>query len=263
MTPMDETERVASYEEIELGQLATGLAAHLSRARRRGVKRLPARPAPAVSAGPRAVVATPQAPRHAAPEGPDERIRRLASAAGDLESLATLVAGCEACSLCQTRSQTVFGEGHPKARVMFVGEAPGFHEDRLGRPFVGDAGGMLDRIITKGMGLARGDLYIANILKCRPPENRDPSALEKTLCTGWLQRQIELVNPEVLIPLGRHAAGHLLQRDDSMGKMRARVHHLAGRKIVPTYHPAYLLRTPSAKKDCWKDIQRAMAEVDG
>ena len=123
------------------------------------------------------------------------------------------------------------------------------------------AGALLTDIITKGMGLARERVYIANVLKCRPPDNRDPTPEEKTLCTPWLDRQIELVNPAVLIPLGRHAAGHVLKTDSSLGRLRGRVHTALGRKVVPTYHPSYLLRNPADKKACWQDIQIAMAEL--
>ncbi|MDP6409597.1 MAG: uracil-DNA glycosylase [Planctomycetota bacterium] len=172
------------------------------------------------------------------------------------------MAACQACGLCETRTQTVFMDGPARARVMFVGEAPGADEDRLGVPFVGRAGQLLTDIITKGMGLERSAVAIANVLKCRPPSNRDPSRWEKELCTPWLERQIELVAPEVLIPLGRHASGHLLTSDASMGAMRGRVHELGGRRVVPTFHPAYLLRSPSRKRECWQDIQRAMAELE-
>jgi DNA polymerase len=146
-------------------------------------------------------------------------------------------------------------------RRHLVGEAPGYHEDEQGVPFVGRAGALLTDIVTKGMGVAREDVYIANVLKCRPPENRDPTAEEKRICTGWLDRQIELVRPKVLVPLGRHAAGHLLQSDAAMGRLRGRVHERGPYKIVPTFHPAYLLRNPEEKRACWQDIQLAMKEL--
>ena len=141
---------------------------------------------------------------------------------------------------------------------MFVGEAPGQHEDEQGVPFVGRAGQLLTDIIEKGMGLRRAEVYIANVLKCRPPGNRDPEPLEKALCTPYLDRQIELVAPEVILPLGLHATRHLLESDGSMGRLRGRVHRRRGVAVVPTYHPAFLLRSPSMKKECWKDIQVAM-----
>jgi DNA polymerase len=146
---------------------------------------------------------------------------------------------------------------------MFVGEAPGADEDARGVPFVGRAGELLTDIITKGMRLEREEVYIANVLKCRPPGNRDPERVEKELCTPWLDRQIELVDPLVIIPLGRHASGHILRTDASMGRMRGRVHVVDGRQVVPTYHPAYLLRSPEMKRECWKDIQLALAILEG
>jgi len=187
--------------------------------------------------------------------------RARAAACTSLEELRAAVASCTACDLCQTRTQTAFADGTGRARAMFIGEGPGFHEDQAGVPFVGRAGALLTDIITKGMGLAREEVYIANVVKCRPPENRDPSAVEKATCTPWLDRQIELVDPAVIVPLGRHAAMHVLGVEASMGAMRARVHPKGGRQVVPTYHPAYLLRSPGEKKECWKDIQLAMAEL--
>ncbi|MCE9593517.1 MAG: uracil-DNA glycosylase [Planctomycetes bacterium] len=196
-----------------------------------------------------------------AAEAKAQEIRALAAASTNLVDLAARVAECTACGLCKTRKQTVFADGRARVPVLFVGEAPGEQEDLQGLPFVGRAGALLTDIITKGMGLTREDVYIANVLKCRPPENRDPTEHEKLLCTPWLDRQIELVDPKVIIPLGRHAAMHVLKVEASMGSLRGRVHELGGRKVVPTYHPAYLLRDESKKKDCWKDIQLAMAEL--
>jgi DNA polymerase len=178
-----------------------------------------------------------------------------------LTALAEAVAGCRACRLCETRTQTVFADGSPRARVMFVGEAPGQHEDERGVPFVGRAGALLTDIIERGMGIAREEVYIANVLKCRPPENRDPRPEEKTLCTPYLDRQIALVRPEIVVTLGTHASQHLLRSTASMGKLRGRVHNMQGYRAIATYHPAFLLRSPDKKKDCWQDIQLAMAEL--
>jgi DNA polymerase len=189
------------------------------------------------------------------------QIRARAQACADLPSLQAAVAACTACGLCRTRTQTVFSDGDGRVPVMFIGEAPGANEDQQGVPFVGRAGALLTDIITKGMGLSRKDVVIANVLKCRPPDNRDPSEAEKILCTPWLDRQIELVNPKVLIPLGAHAAQHVLQVQGTIGTLRGRVHEQAGRKVVPTFHPAYLLRSPGEKAECWKDIQLAMSEL--
>lgn len=184
----------------------------------------------------------------------------LAQARGSrtLEELRARVAVCEACSLCKTRSQTVFQDGQAVRGVMFVGEAPGADEDLTGVPFVGRSGQLLTDIITKGMGIPRAEVAIANVLKCRPPDNRPPTKEETATCTPWLDRQIELIDPKVIIPLGRHAAMHVLQVEATMGAMRQKVHEAGGRKVVPTYHPSYLLRSPGEKKECWKDIQLAM-----
>jgi DNA polymerase len=144
---------------------------------------------------------------------------------------------------------------------MFIGEAPGQQEDEQGLPFVGPAGKLLTDIIEKGMRLKRSEVYIANVLKCRPPGNREPAPEEKALCTPYLDRQIELVDPEVLITLGVHAARHVLASTLSMGRLRGRVHVLGRRKVIATYHPAYLLRHPEMKKPCWEDVQLAMREL--
>ncbi len=152
----------------------------------------------------------------------------------------------------------MFGDGTGSRRILFLGEAPGEDEDRQGVPFVGAAGDLLNDIISKGMGIAREDVYIANVVKCRPPESRDPLPEEQALCSAWLERQIELVDPLVIIPLGRHAAGHLLGVDAPLGRLRGKVHDHMGRKVVPTFHPEYLLRSPHEKRKAWEDIQLAM-----
>jgi len=151
-------------------------------------------------------------------------------------------------------------DGRGTSGLLFVGEAPGAEEDRIGLPFVGRAGQLLTDIITKGMGLAREEVLIANVLKCRPPGNRDPTVPEKETCTPWLERQIELTNPRAIVPLGKHATNFLLglEPETPMGRTRGRVHVRAGLPLVPTFHPAYLLRNPGDKKECWKDIQVAM-----
>ena len=193
-----------------------------------------------------------------------EDVAAQAGACADLASLAVAVSRCEACELSRTRTQTVFMDGARtgacKSGILFVGEAPGADEDRQGVPFVGRAGQLLTEIITKGIGIPREDVHIANVLKCRPPDNRDPTAAEKEACTPWLERQIELAAPKVLVPLGKHAANYLLglPPETPMGRTRGRVHVKDGRTLIPTYHPAYLLRSPGEKKACWQDIQVAM-----
>jgi uracil-DNA glycosylase len=174
------------------------------------------------------------------------------------------VARCTRCPhLAATRTQTVFGCGAPTARLMFIGEAPGADEDRLGQPFVGRAGQLLTDMITKGMGLRREDVYIANILKCRPPDNRTPTAEEAANCSGYLEHQIAVIRPEFLCLLGKTAAMGVLGVDPatSMGRLRGRWHRHRGIRTLVTYHPSYLLRTPAAKKDAWDDLQLLMKEM--
>ena len=185
-----------------------------------------------------------------------------APAADPLAALAQEIATCTACGLCETRQKTVPGEGHPQARVVFVGEAPGADEDASGRPFVGKAGQLLSKIINSGMGLGRDQVFICNVLKCRPPQNRDPSSGEKASCTPFLEKQLQAIQPELVIALGRHAANHLLGVDQSLGSMRGKLHRPAlGFPVLVTYHPAYLLRAPGAKADCWQDIQLGMRHL--
>jgi len=200
-----------------------------------------------------------KAPAEAADTGP--RPADLAPGCATLAELEAGVAACTACPLAPTRTRTVFADGTGRAGILFVGEGPGAEEDRQGVPFVGRAGALLTDIITKGMGLAREDVAIINVVKCRPPENRDPTAAEKEACAPWLERQIELFDPRVIVPLGRHAAGSILGVDAPLGRLRGQVHDRGGRKVVPTYHPAYLLRAPQEKKKAWEDIQLAMREA--
>ena len=174
-----------------------------------------------------------------------------------LEQIAQVVSACTKCPLHTTRTQTVPGEGALQARLMFVGEAPGADEDRLGRPFVGAAGQLLDKMIV-AMGLARDQVFIANILKCRPPGNRDPLEHEVAACLPYLRAQIALIRPEVICSLGRHASHALLERTDSLGKLRGRFFDYRGTPLLPTFHPSYLLRTPADKGAAWKDLQLIM-----
>jgi DNA polymerase len=176
-----------------------------------------------------------------------------------LAALEAEVAVCTRCPiLASTRTKTVFGEGSPTARLMFIGEAPGAQEDRTGRPFVGPAGALLTDMITKGMGLAREDVFIANILKSRPPENRDPMPDEVAHCLPYLERQIAIIRPEFLCLLGRISAQTLLETALSMSRLRGKWQRYRGIPTVVTYHPAYLLRNPAAKKDAWQDLQMLM-----
>ncbi|MGB0714473.1 MAG: uracil-DNA glycosylase [Phycisphaerae bacterium] len=190
--------------------------------------------------------------------GKEEALRRL-----DQQQVQT----CTKCRLSETRTKTVFGQGHPDARLVFVGEGPGFEEDRQGLAFVGRAGQLLTDIIVKGMGLTREDVFICNIVKCRPPGNRDPQADEILACNPYLQQQLMIIQPEVVVALGAPASKTLLGTAQSIGKLRGRFHDFypsgtsgSGMSIplMPTYHPAYLLRNPSEKGKTWDDIQMVM-----
>jgi DNA polymerase len=171
----------------------------------------------------------------------------------DWDALQAVVATCTRCPLHLGRTQAVFGVGNPRARWMFIGEAPGAEEDRRGEPFVGRAGKLLDAMLA-ALGFDRSDVYIANVLKCRPPNNRDPSPQEAHTCAPWLDRQIELVSPAVIVAVGKHAAHRLLDTDAPVGRLRGRVHRYHDTPVVVTWHPAYLLRRPEAKAEAWRDL---------
>lgn len=165
---------------------------------------------------------------------------------------------CQRCALSKTRNFIVFGQGNPDAELMFVGEAPGRDEDLKGVPFVGRAGQLLSKIIV-AMGKTRDQVYIANILKCRPPENRNPNPDEISICSPFLKRQIEAIQPKVICALGTFAAQTMLNTDTSIGRLRGQPHTFNETSVlVPTYHPAYLLRSPSKKKEVWDDMQMIM-----
>jgi len=180
--------------------------------------------------------------------------------APDWTELQTRVSACTRCTLHKSRTQTVFGVGSRTADWMIVGEAPGAEEDRRGEPFVGRAGKLLDEML-RAIGLSRESAYIANILKCRPPNNRDPVNEEADSCRRYLDRQIELVAPKIIIAVGRIAAQRLLQTDAPLGRLRQQKHYLSDGQIpvVVTYHPAYLLRSPTQKRKAWQDLCFAVA----
>ena len=174
----------------------------------------------------------------------------------DWERLRATVAGCNECELHSGRTQTVFGVGSSNAELLVIGEAPGAEEDRRGEPFVGRAGKLLDAMLA-AIDLSRDQVYIANILKCRPPRNRDPRPEESTACTPYLERQIALLQPKVILALGRIAAQWLLQSDSPIGRLRGRQFGLGNPEVplVASYHPAYLLRSPAQKARAWEDLQ--------
>jgi uracil-DNA glycosylase family 4 len=172
------------------------------------------------------------------------------------------IVDCTRCGLAQSRTQTVFGVGNENADWMIIGEAPGAEEDRRGEPFVGRAGKMLDEML-RAIGERRNSVFIANILKCRPPHNRDPKPEEAAECRGYLERQIELVQPRIILAVGKIAAQNLLDSDEPVGRMRGRPHDLNGIPLVVTYHPAYLLRSPSQKRKSWSDLCLASRLLSG
>jgi uracil-DNA glycosylase len=201
--------------------------------------------------------ATPDATqaKHASPSLPvaasPETVARLAE-------LAKTVSTCTRCALHATRTQTVFGVGNPHAKLMFIGEAPGADEDAKGEPFVGRAGQLLNKIIA-AMGMTREEVYIGNILKCRPPQNRDPQPSEVSCCEEYLRAQIALIQPKYICALGRIAAHWLLKTEAPLGALRAGTHTYQGIPVVVTYHPAALLRNPAFKAPCWDDMKKLMA----
>jgi uracil-DNA glycosylase family 4 len=174
----------------------------------------------------------------------------------DWPELKAAVAGCTRCALHQSRTQTVFGVGNENADWMIIGEAPGAEEDRRGEPFVGRAGKLLDEML-RAVNQGRESVFIANILKCRPPNNRDPRPEESAECRTYLERQIELVQPKIIIAVGRIAAQLLLDTDTPVGRLRGKSHFLGNTPLVVTYHPAYLLRSPSQKRKAWDDLRLA------
>jgi uracil-DNA glycosylase family 4 len=184
-----------------------------------------------------------------------------ARAADSLEKLRAAIGDCRRCKLSSGRTHLVYGVGNPRAEILFVGEGPGRDEDLQGEPFVGRAGQLLTDIITKGMKLRREDVYIANVIKCRPPENRNPEPDEVESCEPFLKKQIELIRPRIIVGLGKFAVQTLLQSKVSITRLRGTWHEYHGIKLMPTFHPAYLLRNPGDKKLVWEDIQKVLEEL--
>ena len=178
----------------------------------------------------------------------------------NLKRLRDEAVGCVRCELHQNRNTVVFGTGDENAELMFVGEAPGADEDRQGEPFVGRAGQLLTKII-EAVGYAREEVYIANVIKCRPPGNRNPKPTEVETCEPFLLKQIELIQPNVICALGTFAAQTLLRTDQKISALRGKFHDYSGVKVMPTYHPAYLLRNPHAKREVWEDMKMVIAEL--
>jgi DNA polymerase len=248
--------------------VARDLAAHLRFLQEMGIEAV-APPAPPSAGASPAAPSAPHAGSNAAPPAPPAR-----EAAGrvlddahvvpfrteTLEAIRADLGDCQRCALHATRTKLVFGVGSPTARLMFIGEAPGADEDRRGEPFVGRAGQLLDRMV-EAMGLARADVYIANVLKSRPPGNRTPEPDEIAACSPFLFRQIAAVGPEVIVALGAPAAQTLLQTGAPIGKLRGRFWRTRGVDLMPTYHPAFLLRNPAKKREVWEDLQQVMTRL--
>jgi DNA polymerase len=181
-------------------------------------------------------------------------------AAAELSDFAKSISACDLCRLSKGRTQVVFGVGSPQARLMFIGEGPGRDEDIKGEPFVGRAGELLTDII-KAMKLRREDVYIANAVKCRPPENRNPEPDEMAACRPYLMRQIDIIRPEVIVTLGRFGLQTLFEKPIGVSSVRGQWMEWRDYRVMPTYHPAYLLRTPAAKKEVWSDMKKVMTEL--
>ena len=216
--------------------------------------------APAEARGEAQIESPIESPIHRSDEVPSElQVSESDIATLDFASLRTRVAGCTACGLCENRTQTVFGVGDEGADWMIVGEAPGENEDRIGEPFVGQAGKLLDNML-RAVGLDRTrSVYIANVIKCRPPGNRDPQPDEVARCEPFLKQQVALIRPKVIVALGRFAAQTLLKSDEKISSLRGHVHKYEGVPVIVTYHPAYLLRTLSDKSKAWTDLCLAQA----
>ncbi len=197
----------------------------------------------------------PAPPRRPSPP-PSHDEPELASEFATLDELRETTANCTRCKLHTGRKNLVFGEGNPNAELMFVGEAPGAREDEQGRPFVGPAGQLLDRIIENAIGMQRADVYIANVNKCRPPGNRNPEPDEVAACLPILKNQIALIRPKLIVAMGRVAAANLLSTTQSVTRLRGQTLRAHGVPVVVTWHPAYLLRNPAAKVETWEDVKR-------
>ena len=178
----------------------------------------------------------------------------------DMSRLQSEATACERCELHATRTTVVFGTGNDDADLMFVGEAPGADEDQQGEPFVGRAGQLLTKIV-EAMGFSRDEVYIANVIKCRPPGNRNPKPIEIETCEPFLLKQVELIRPKVICALGSFAAQALLHTDEKISRLRGRFHDYHGAKLMPTYHPAFLLRNPHSKREVWEDMKKVIAEL--
>jgi uracil-DNA glycosylase len=246
---------MVTSEGAELATLVNSLRRHLQRQQRRGVRFV---------ARPEIATMTPAAVENKKPVDNSGQRKSGQPDKGKVTSLEELrenIGDCRRCKLHSGRTHVVFGIGNPNAKLMFVGEGPGRDEDLNGEPFVGRAGQLLTDIITKGMGLSREDVYIANVVKCRPPQSRNPEPDEVASCEPFLKKQIELIRPEIIVALGKFAVQTLLQSKVPITRLRGNWHTYMGIKLMPTFHPAYLLRNPGDKKLVWEDIKKVIKEM--
>jgi uracil-DNA glycosylase family 4 len=218
----------------ELRSLVAGFRAHLEARARSGLLGVPRQARPALAPA--------------------------AASGGKLAAVREELGDCQRCRLAQGRTQIVFGTGSPEAELVFVGEAPGADEDRAGEPFVGPAGQLLTKMI-EAMGRTRGDVYICNVIKCRPPSNRNPEADEVAACEPFLRKQLAALHPRIIVTLGKFAAHCLLGVDTPITRLRGTFQSWEGIPVMPTYHPAYLLREPGRKREAWADLQQVMAAL--
>jgi DNA polymerase len=195
-----------------------------------------------------------------APAAPEPAIPPDVALVDTLEAIRSDLGDCQRCKLAPTRTTIVFGSGNPSAEIIFVGEAPGYEEDQQGLPFVGEAGRLLTKII-ESIGIKREDAYICNILKCRPPGNRNPEPDEVLVCSPFLKRQIAAIRPKIVCCLGKFAAQTMLQRADPISRLRGEFHDIDGMRVIATFHPAYLLRSPEKKREVWEDMKQIRAEL--
>ncbi len=234
---------------------------YVEQIREEGLEGLPATPSKPSVAPPKAAPQSPAPARE--PSAAPTAIELFSAYPGlektaDLRALREFIGDCKRCKLAPTRTNLVFGVGNPSAELMFVGEGPGADEDARGEPFVGRAGQLLTDIIERGMGMARANVYICNVVKCRPPENRNPEPDEVAACEPFLFRQIDLVRPQVIVGLGTFAVQSLLKVKTPISRLRGTWQQVRGIRMMPTFHPAYLLRSPGEKRTVWADIQEVM-----
>src|SRR5262249_6627587 len=242
-------------------ELVTAIRAQLEHQRRLGVIGYPIAEPPDAPPGVTPAAVSPQPTRVDAPQVASLFAEPGGARATTLDARRVAIGDCQRCKLAPHRTNLVFGVGNPGARLVFVGEGPGADEDAQGEPFVGRAGQLLTEIITKGMRLRRDDVYIANVIKCRPPGNRNPEPDEVDACEPFLLRQVDLIKPEVIVALGKFAAQTLLRTKAPITQLRGRWFDYRGIRLMPTFHPAYLLRNPAEKRVVWQDIQQVMGAL--